>query len=143
MALGPRMLGFAIAGIVIGAIVGGIAGASAGKIGLILLGVLGGGIIGGILLGLCGLLPVEFWDLISGIFAVVECCSTSVILFVASVISISSFMLWHSLLLALLSGVTTMTVSLIVLSLAIYIHNVRYDGQLLRNNNPLIEGMRI
>ncbi|HZR43852.1 MAG TPA: hypothetical protein VFB12_27305 [Ktedonobacteraceae bacterium] len=130
MNLGARILTCAVVGLIVGGIFGGIAGASAGGVGTIIIAIIGCGLIGALLFGLLGFIPGSLWDTLVAAIDCAECCSMLTVFFIVSVITISSFVVWHSLLLAVLVGISVMAACLILLSIAIYIQKRKYESQL-------------
>jgi hypothetical protein len=102
-----------IMGTIIGAVIGYLVGQSA--LGSALGAVIGAGIVT-VGLGLIVLVPVEVWVLLAEFGDIAECCSSFVVLSLASIVTLGGLLLWHSLALAALAGVGVMTVLLVVLS---------------------------
>jgi peptidoglycan/LPS O-acetylase OafA/YrhL len=75
-----------------------------------------------LIIALVALLAVGLWSINTGtwpeLLQLLECCSFLGVLGVTIVVTISGFLLWHSLLVAILAGGSIMTVMLIVLSIA-------------------------
>jgi hypothetical protein len=112
-ALGKDVLWVAI----LGAILGGVVGHAIEGGGV--LGTVGGGSIGAVVCGVIAhILPEDERELLLKGLGWLDCCLTSVVLVVASVVTIAGFLLWHSLLLSALAGGSIMTMMLIVLSIA-------------------------
>ena len=104
-----------VTGAIIGAVIGYLVGQSA-------LGSVSGATIGaGIMavgLGVYALIPVEAWLDLALFGQIAECCSSFVVLSLASIVTLGGYLFWHSLALALLAGVGVMTVLFVVLSIA-------------------------
>lgn len=97
-----------------GAILGGVVGHAIGG------GVLGtvvGGSIGAVVCGVIALiLPEDVREFFLKGLGWLDCCLTSVVLVVTSVVTIAGFLLWHNLLLAALAGESIIVMMLIGLS---------------------------
>ena len=102
-----------IVGAIIGAVIGYLVGQSA--LGSALGAVVGVGIVA-VGSGLIVLAPVDVWADLVEFGQIIECCSSFVVLALASMVTLGGLLLWHSLALAALAGVGVMTVLLIVLS---------------------------
>jgi hypothetical protein len=84
-----------------------------------------GALIGGVVLGLFALVPAGVLEGISDLFELAECCSIFAVFGVTTVATLSTFLIGHSLLMAGLAGVSTMTVLQVALSAAVSLQNVR------------------
>lgn len=115
---------FVLVGAILGAILGGVASHASG--GSLVVGVVVGLIIGAVI-GVIALIQFDAWgnalggawEALEGLALFDDCCLTSVVLVVASVLMIGGFLLWHSLLLAALAGGSIMTMILIGWSFAL------------------------
>ncbi len=76
-----------------------------------------GGSIGAVVFGVIAyFLPEDVRELFLKGLGWLDCCLSSVVLVVGSVVTIAGFLLWHSLLLAALAGGSVIVIMLIVLS---------------------------
>jgi hypothetical protein len=104
-----------VAGAIIGAVIGYLVGQS-------VLGVVSGATVGAAMmalaLGVYALTPLEAWVDLAAFGQIAECCSSFAVLLLASLVTFTGYLLWHSLTLAALAGVGVMTVLFIVLSIA-------------------------
>ena len=108
----------AIIAVVIGAMLGAAIGYGVAQS---VLGVALGAVIGAAIvavgLWLIALEPFQVWMTLGEFSQVTECCCSFIgVLSLASIGTLATFLLWHSLTLAALTGVGVMTVWLIVLS---------------------------
>jgi hypothetical protein len=102
-----------VAGAIIGAVIGYLVGQSA------LGSMLGAEVAAGLMaigFALNALLPAEAWVTLAEFGWITECCLSFVVVLLASVVTLSGLLLWHSLALAALVGVGVMAVLLVVLS---------------------------
>ncbi len=106
-------------GVLVGAIIGGVVGHASGG-GQVLLETAIVGVSGAVLGGVFVLGVWQHWtwlDVAGGLVeGLLDCCSTSAVLVVASVVTIAGFLLWHNLLLAALAGGSIIVMMLIGLS---------------------------
>lgn len=97
-------------GAILGAILGGVVAHASG--GSLVVGVVVGGSIGAVVVvGVIALIQSDAWDaweVLGGLAQFLDCCLTSAILVVASVLMIGGLLLWHSLLLVALAGASMM-----------------------------------
>ena len=103
-----------IAGAIIGTVIG--YGIVQSALGAALGAVIGVALVaGGIGLSVVGI-PAEIWVGLAEFSQIADCCSSVGVLSLASIITLAGLLLWHSLALAALAGVSVMTGLLLALS---------------------------
>jgi hypothetical protein len=106
-----------IIAVIVGAIIGAVVGYSIVQSALgVVLGAVAGAAIVLVGIAMMVFIPGEIWMALGGLGNLAECCSSFAVFSLAGIVTLGGLLLWHSLVLAALAGVSVMTVLQLALS---------------------------